>query len=166
MFCNKHVKLLFFKKMLLKNLHVSTAFYHIPVFSSWAVPSAHLHVHCVLVQHASLICNKKYPFRSLIRSLCKRLQNPWYTNVLYSQIRCSRSRPIQVLVGLVPSSGNYMLSWHWVMLLRSPRVFPALDTKTPLALTPWGLLASHKHGPSPGKCSLKGRCSVSVRKCI
>ena len=90
--------------MLLKNVRVSTAFYHTPIFSSLTVSSAHPHVHCVLDQYSLLIGIMKYPFCSLLINLCKRFRTPIHP---YSQVRCSHTRPIQAPVS---GSGNSMLS--------------------------------------------------------
>ena len=155
--------------MLLKNLHVSTAFCHISVLSSQVVPSAHLHVQCVLVQHASLVCTMDYHFCSLTCSLYKAWgtldSHPYFTYKSHALLK-----PIQAPG---PSSGNYMLLRHsehpvalWVMLPRPSQVSPSLDTKMPFSLTPWKLLAPQQYRLSLSKWSLKEIRSMSIRECV
>ena len=122
--------------MLLKNVHVSTAFYHIPIFSSLTVPSAHPHVHCVLVQHSSLIGINVLSAPS--SEIYARDSEHPYTHTHRSDAPTPDQFKLLCLVlGTICSPDT----WSEAPEINSAS--PSLDTKIPLDLTSWERLTSH-----------------------
>lgn len=147
--------------MPLKHLHVSTAFYHAPVFSRYTVPFTHLQVHCVLIQQASLFCTMEHPFCSLVP--LQRMQKH------ETQIHCThrseafatgQSKPLCLVLW---TTCSWHSEWCFWDQLRSPPFPRYQDAIGPDFLGTPGLTPVL---PSLSKWSLKGQCFVSIRKCV